>query len=192
MARKKESIEVDFLFLGEIGKRKGVYDLLQVIADNKPLFAGKMRLCIGGNLEEKIIKAFIKDNCISDIVTFKGWIKGEEKMQCLNWGDVYVLPSYNEGLPIAILEAMSYSHPVISTNVGGIPEILHSHKNGIMISPGNLDQLKNALLFFIEHPQKILEYGENAYETVQPFFPQNVFNHLKAIYSGLLNEHSQQ
>lgn len=47
-----------------------------------------------------------------------------EKERLLNMADAYILPSYNEGLPISILEAMSYSLPIISTNVGGIPEIL--------------------------------------------------------------------
>lgn len=108
VSTKKESGVINFLFLGEIGKRKGIYDLLQVISDNQKLFRNKIKLRIGGNLEEDIIKAFIQNNQISDIAVFEGWITGDKKIEYLNWADIYILPSYNEGLPIAILEAMSY------------------------------------------------------------------------------------
>ena len=149
VSTKKESGVINFLFLGEIGKRKGIYDLLQVISDNQELFRNKIKLRIGGNLEEEIIKAFIQNNQISDIAVFEGWVTGDKKIEYLNWADIYILPSYNEGLPIAILEAMSYSHPIISTPVGGIPEVVKDHQNGILVEPGNLEQIKEALLFFI-------------------------------------------
>lgn len=183
---KKENGIINFLFLGEIGQRKGVYDLLQTIVDNQNLFRNKMKLRIGGNLEEEIIKAFIQDNQISDIASFEGWIAGEKKVECLNWADIYILPSYNEGLPIAILEAMSYSHPIISTPVGGIPEVVKDHQNGILVEPGNLEQIKAALLFFIKHPDTIETYGKKAFDIVQPYFPENVFSQLKDIYNDLL------
>ena len=61
----------------------------------------------------------------------EGWVVGEKKTICLNWADVYILPSYNEGLPIGILESMSYYHHIISTTVGGIPELLYDVVNGL-------------------------------------------------------------
>lgn len=106
----------------------------------------------------------------------------------MNWADIYILPSYNEGLPIAILEAMSYTHPIISTPVGGIPEVVKDHQNGILVEPGNLEQIKEALLFFIKHPEVIESYGQKSYEIVQPYFPENVFLQLKKIYYDLLEK----
>ena len=188
VSTKKESGVINFLFLGEIGKRKGIYDLLQVISDNQKLFRNKIKLRIGGNLEEDIIKAFIQNNQISDIAVFEGWITGDKKIEYLNWAAIYILPSYNEGLPIAILEAMSYSHPIISTPVGGIPEVVKDHQNGILVEPGNLEQIKEALLFFIKHPEVIENYGQKSYEIVQPYFPENVFLQLKKIYYDLLEK----
>ena len=70
VSTKKESGVINFLFLGEIGKRKGIYDLLQVISDNQELFRNKIKLRIGGNLEEEIIMAFIQNNQISDIAVY--------------------------------------------------------------------------------------------------------------------------
>ena len=87
-------------------------------------FTDKLLLRMGGNEVDGDIKAYIRENGLESFVTYEGWIAGQKKIDCLNWEDVYILPSYNEGLPIAILEAMAYSHPVISTPVGGIPEII--------------------------------------------------------------------
>lgn len=63
----------------------------------------------------------------------------------MNWEDVYILPSYNEGLPIAILEAMAYAHPVISTPVGGIPEVVKNGQNGMLVKPGDTQNIAEAI-----------------------------------------------
>ena len=180
--------KLHLLYLGEISNRKGIYDLLNVLKENKDYFQHKIILRIGGNSVDGDVNAFIAENELSSFVKYEGWVSGTKKTECLEWTDVYILPSYNEGLPIAILEAMSYSHPIISTNVGGIPEILHSYENGILIEPGNKEQIKNALGFFVENPEKISEYGKNAYKTVQPFFPESVFAELEKNYNELLNK----
>lgn len=178
--------KLHLLFLGEINNRKGVYDLLNVLKKNEEVFKDKIFLRIGGNLVDGNINAVIAENGLSSFVKYEGWVAGSKKAECLEWANVYILPSYNEGLPIAILEAMSYSRPVISTNVGGIPEILHTHENGFLIEPGNLEQIKKAILFFIENPEKITEYGQNAYKSVVQFFPESVFYQLKKIYQNLI------
>src|SRR5690606_19795518 len=152
--------------------RKGIYDLLTMLKDNNELFHTKLLLRIGGNAVDGDIHAFINENGLSRFVKYEGWVSGEKKADCFAWADVYILPSYNEGLPVAILEAMSYARPVISTNVGGIPEIVYSYENGILIEAGNLEQIKEAIQFFIDYPDKILEYGKKGFQTVQPFFPE--------------------
>ena len=186
ITNRKADCKLHLLYLGEVSNRKGIYDLLNVLKENKDYFKNKIILRIGGNSVNGDVNVFIAENDLSSFVKYEGWVSGTKKMKCLEWADVYILPSYNEGLPIAILEAMSYSHPVISTNVGGIPEILHSYENGILMEAGNKEQIKNALMFFIENPEKISEYGKNAYNTVQPFFPESVFERLNAIYQELL------
>ena len=178
--------KLHLLYLGEIKKAKGIYDLLNVLTINKEVFKDKILFRVGGIVVEGDINAVIAENDLSSFVTFEGWVAGTQKTECLEWADVYILPSYFEGLPISILETMSYSHPVIATNVGGIPEIIHSCENGILIEPGNLEQMKAALLFFVENTEKISEYGKNAYKTAYPFFPENVFRKLNAIYQELL------
>lgn len=174
------------LYMGEISTRKGAFDLLNAIVAEKEYFKDKIFLRMGGNEVDGNIKGFIKDNCLEDFVSYEGWISGDKKIDCLNWEDVYILPSYNEGLPIAILEAMSYSHPIISTPVGGIPEIISNYKNGILVTPGNHTEIANAIKYYIDNKKEIKLQGENGYKVVKDFFPDKVFNDLTNIYKTLL------
>lgn len=81
---------------------------------------------------------------------------------------------------------MSYNHPVISTPVGGIPEVIASGKNGILVHPGKTQEIADAIKYYIENPNKISEHGEYAYSVVKDYFPQKVFSDLERIYQQSL------
>lgn len=179
--------KLHLLYMGEISKRKGGYDLLKAVYDYREMFQGKLLLRMGGNEVDGDIKAYIREHDLQSIVTYEGWVSGQKKIECLNWEDVYILPSYNEGLPIAILEAMTYHHPVISTPVGGIPEVLKDGYNGKVVTPGDIEKIANAISFYIDNKEAIKEQGENSYKVVQPFLPDSVFSSLKSIYNKLLS-----
>jgi glycosyltransferase involved in cell wall biosynthesis len=178
---------ISFLFLGLVCKEKGIFDLVDVIARNKDKYRSRMKLLIGGNGEVKRLQDLIKENKIEDIVDFLGWITSEKKANVLNDSNIYILPSYHEGLPISILESMSYGKPVISTKVGGIPEIVRDKENGILIEPGNLAQIEKALDYFLEKPELIEKYGAVSEQIVQKYLPHSVLNELKMIYKSLLS-----
>lgn len=183
---KRVDDKLHLLYMGEVSKRKGAFDLLKAICTEKDFFKDKLLLRMGGNEVDGDIKEFIKDNGLEGFVSYEGWIAGEHKKECLNWEDVYILPSYNEGLPIAILEAMSYSHPVISTPVGGIPEVVENKRNGILVEPGNQKGIADAIKYYIENKNEIKAQGENGYKRVKDFFPEKVFSDLNNIYESLL------
>ena len=126
-----------------------IVSLLKAVNDNKEFFKDKLLLRIGGNEVDGDIRGYIQKNNLKDLVSYEGWISGQKKTECLTWEDVYILPSYNEGLPIAILEAMSYSHPVISTPIGGIPEVITNGKNGILVQPGKTQEIADAIKYYI-------------------------------------------
>ena len=174
-------------YMGEISNRKGAFDLLKAISDNKDFFKDRLLLRMGGNEVDGDIRTYIKEHGLDGFVSYEGWISGQKKTDCLTWEDVYILPSYNEGLPIAILEAMSYSHPVISTPVGGIPEVVENGVNGILVQPGNTQEIADAIKRYIEQPEIVTIEGRKSYERVKAFFPEAVFNELEKIYNKLLN-----
>lgn len=174
------------LYLGEVSKRKGCFDLLKAIADNRDYFKDKLIVRIGGNSVDGDIKAYISNHHLESFVKYEGWVAGDLKTECLRWEDIYILPSYNEGLPIAILEAMSYQHPVISTPVGGIPEVIKDGYNGKLVSPGNTGQIAEAIRYYIENKDTIQVHGANSLNIVKSFYPESVFSTLQNIYSEVL------
>lgn len=129
------------LFLGELGRRKGCYDIPEVIRkvkedvpDVKFVLAGA-----GSEADEKAIKKLIDRENVSDNVEFPGWVRGDTKDKLLREADVFFLPSYNEGMPMSVLDAMGYGLPIVSTNVGGIPKIVQDRKNGVSCSAGDIN-----------------------------------------------------
>ncbi|GLB51558.1 polysaccharide biosynthesis protein [Neptunitalea chrysea] len=180
------SCPISFLFLGAIGDRKGIFDLLEVISLNKDYYKGKIKLIVGGNGEVDKLRKTILDNSLEEIVIFKGWVSGEEKRNLLETTDVYILPSYNEGLPLSILEAMSYGMPIISTNVGGISEIIHNNINGCLIEPGDFNGIQTSLNSFVESPILLRSYGLKSLDLVKPYYSESVIPKLNKIYLKLL------
>ncbi len=177
---------VNFLYLGLISDAKGIFDLIEVIAAKQAEYRSKLRLSVGGNGEVERLKRLIEKYNIKDIVEFLGWVSGKEKEFALNNSDIYILPSYHEGMPVSILESMAYGKAVISTKVGGIPEIVRNRENGLLIDPGELKQLEDALDYFIENPELIRQYGNASELMVQKHLPHSVINELLEIYQSLL------
>ena len=182
------SDKVHFLFLGKIGKNKGIYDLIEVLQERREELLGKCLFTIGGNGEVEKLQALIEQYDLHSLVSYVGFVTGEDKERLLAQSQVYILPSYNEGLPISILEAMSYRMPIIATAVGGIPEIVRPRENGLLIEPGNQQELANAIRFFLSSPEKIEAYGNRSYEIVsQRHFPAPVISALNSMYEEILS-----
>lgn len=178
---------ITFLFLGLITEAKGVFDLINVIVKNKDRYRNRIRLLIGGNGKTGKLIDLINKNGIRDIVEFLGWVGGDHKTAAFNRSDVYILPSYVEGSPISILEAMSYGMAVIATTIGGIPELVKNKENGLLIEPGNLDQMENALNYFVMNPELIQNYGAVSELIIQKHLPDSVVKELMGIYQSVLS-----
>lgn len=177
-----------YLFLGEIREMKGIFDLVEAIIEIKDLLKDRFILHVGGDGEVDRLNQLIKENGIEDLISLEGWVNNDGKTKLLELCDVYVLPSYFEGMPISILESMSYKMPIIGTNVGGVPEILKDGVNGFLFDPGDKQSLKESLLYFVDNPAKIVEMGKRSEELVKPFYPEAVIPKLQSIYETLLEE----
>lgn len=175
----------NLLYLGHIYEKKGIFDLVDVIKKNREEYKGKLMLHIGGGLYEvDRLLNILKEDKLDDVIKFEGWVTGERKSELLNIADAYILPSYAEGVPISILEAMSYHLPIIATNVGGIPSVV-GDKNGILIEPGDKEQLKEAIDHFINYESQRHKMGEASYLMSLEYQPQNVIKELKLLYSKI-------
>jgi glycosyltransferase involved in cell wall biosynthesis len=177
---------INYLFLGRIGERKGIYDLLDVVRANKMHLEGKFLLYVGGDGEIDRLTECIVRHKLQNLIKFEGWVSGIKKKELLSICDIYILPSYNEGLPVSILEAMSYGMPIISTNVGGIPDVITENKNGLLINPGDKSELTKSIFYFMENTQEIKRMGMRNMEMIKKFYAENVIPNLNDIYATLL------
>lgn len=141
----REKEKKTFLFVGSLDDRKGFYDLIEAF---KNINSNKAKLIICGKPNDDKSQALLDSLKTNDVFEYRGYVNGESKNQAFKDADVFVLPSYGEGLPITILEAFRFGLPVISTNVGAIPEIVNDSL-GAIINPGNSDESKNAINSFV-------------------------------------------
>lgn len=180
-----DSLLCHFTLLGLLGQNKGVYDLLKVINKNKIYYRGKLKLHLGGDGEIENVNSFIDKYDLSDLVVYEGWVSGKVKQELLSNTNVYILPSYKEGLPLSVIEAMSYSLPIIATPVGGIPELVDCN-NGILVDPGNMEQIENAIMFFLNNRKKIRVMGDVSFQKSQKYFSNVIELELVNLYTTFL------
>ena len=181
---RKESTKCNLLFLGKIDRLKGIYDLLEVLYQNKQNFSDKIELHIGGGGEVEKLKELISKYELEDFVYYEGFVSGNKKETLLNECDAYILPSYTEGLPVSILEAMSYGKPILSTPVGGIPEVVKG--NGILFQPGDLSAIRKAIELIATNESRRKEMGLKSKEMIEGYLPANVETKLEKIYTQIL------
>ena len=184
---EKDATVFTFLYLGLISQHKGIYDLIDVVVNNYHLLKGKARFLIAGNGETDKLTTLIKSNNIGDVMSYIGWVSGREKAELLSQCDVYLQPTYAEGQPISILEALSYGKPILTTPVGGIPDIVKNRYNGILFTPGNKRELAEAINNFLDmSPDKVQLMGQNSLSMVEAHMPSAVVEKLENIYTNLL------
>ncbi|WP_340400872.1 glycosyltransferase family 4 protein [Paenibacillus sp. FSL H8-0079] len=170
------------LFMGRLGKRKGVYDLLLAIQLLKKRGVEAV-FTLAGDGEVNEVRALVERYGITEYVEVPGWIRGEEKERLLHHADLLVLPSYHEGLPMAILEAMNEGLPIVSTRVGGIPEVITDELNGFLVEPGDVAEMVHVLERLILDKELRVQMGLNNKELVTSKFNMNsLIENLSSIY----------
>jgi glycosyltransferase involved in cell wall biosynthesis len=136
--------QAQVLFLGRLGHGKGTYDLLRAVRQVAARHPG-IKLIMGGDGELERARETSRELGIDAHVELLGWVGSRAKAQLLARASVCVLPSYAEGLPMSVLEAMSAGLAVIATPVGGIPEVVTDGIEGRLVPPGDIDALAAAL-----------------------------------------------
>ncbi|TXS89897.1 glycosyltransferase family 4 protein [Parahaliea maris] len=175
---------VRYVYMGEVGQRKGIYDLLPAFAELCRV-QDNVELIVCGSGEIEAASALARKCGVADKVTFVGWISGDDKYAMLGSADVLVLPSYHEGLPMAILEAMSLGKCVVSSTVGGIPEIIASGENGLLHRPGDVATLVELLgrAADAEIRGELGRQGRSSY--YERFTPNSIVPQIRKLYHEL-------
>jgi glycosyltransferase involved in cell wall biosynthesis len=176
------------LFLGRLGKRKGTYDILQAIPyvlETCP----KTEFWFGGDGDVEQVRTILSKNAWSKHVRLLGWVRGKKKEETLLQASIFLLPSYHEGMPIAILEAMAYGLPIISTPVGGIPEAVVDGEVGFLVQPGDIQAIAQKTILLLRTPELRNSMGARARErAIKKFELSAVIEQLFAVYGSLLSK----
>lgn len=166
-----------FLYLSNLMKDKGIEVFLKALVALKIKKYDFTAEVIGSSADYTIeeAKAFIDTHDLSDAVKILGPIYGLDKYAHLAKAKVFVLPSFKECFPLTILEAYQAKTAVISTNTGGIPEIITQGRNGFVIEPNDIDALVEKMEQFINNPDLHLKMGELNFVKFEENYTQEIF-----------------
>ncbi len=181
--------EGDFILgtVGTITTQKGHYYLIQAVSQLVKRYPNTVLLVVGkGELKEKL-QEIVGKLRLKENVHFLGLRRDIPNL--LNCMDVFVFPSLWEGTPLALLEAMLMELPVIASSVDGILEVVESGKNGILVPPGNVEALSDAIDRLIRNPQLRQNLGKAAREHIlEKFEVRQYIRKLESLYNRLLEE----
>lgn len=175
-----EAHKNEFLVLGRLGERKGTYDLVKAVklaVKTNP----DIKIYLAGDGEIEKVKALISEEKLDNNFEVVGWVDHPGKMELLSEAATLVLPSYNEGLPMAILEGMAAGKAIISTTVGSIPEVV-TNENGILVEAGDVNALAQALIKCSTDLEMLNEMKENNIEKIKKEFSVRKMHELLAEY----------
>lgn len=171
------------LFLGRLGMRKGVYDLIDAAYR---LRNERVRVLIAGDGDIDGVRTAVDKANLKGVVEILGWVDADRVVELLEDSDIYVLPSYDEGLPMGILEAMAAGLPVVSTPVGGIPDAVIDGVNGYLIQPGDSEGLADRIMRLSADAPSWEEASRASRDRARAYFSMaRVEESLGALYAGL-------
>ena len=157
------------LFLGDVNHSKGAFDLLRAFARMSPSFP-HLRLVFGGVGELAEIRRLAQELGVAAQVECLGWLDAAHKQSEFATATVFALPSYAEGMPMALLEALSWEIPAIATPVGGIPQVVATGRNGLLIAAGDIDGLAAAMTRLMNDPAWREQLGAAGRATIEAGF----------------------
>lgn len=184
---KANANATDILFYGMLIKRKGIEDLLAAFEKIKDDIPKNIHLRLYGDNKEFDVLKKLKEYHLEERTSYEGWMTSEKRQTVFSNTLINVLPSYNEGLPMTILESMGYGIPNISTNIAAIPEAITDGVNGFTIEPGDVDSLAEKMKSLILHKDLWVKFSNNAYETAKNEFSiKTHFAQLMKIYEQIM------
>lgn len=178
------------LFVGNLLERKGVKDLLQAFA-SPALMARDIALTMAGGGPVDAYRQVATDLGIAQRVAFTGWVSQDDARSLMVNADALILPAYDEGLPLVILEALASRTPVICTPVGSIPEVLKHGDTALFVAPGDVASIVEAITALIDSPATCAELAANGEAIYRRLFTMDAFaQSIGSLYAALTQRNS--
>ena len=161
-ARKELDLPPDktiALYAGYFTKRKGVYELLEAIYRVQQKHPDILLIMCGTGPEEKTLRRLIHEKGIEHKIHMTGEVEPEQMSKWMQASDLFVLASHTEGMPNVIMEAMACGLPVVATAVGGLPSAVGDCNGALLVPPGNVNELENAIVTIINDDHLMSSMG---------------------------------
>lgn len=186
--RKRRSTSKRVLFVGSNMQRKGLPILILAAPYVLSTLPDVEFWVVGEDRFIPKMKSLCRSLGVEHAFRFWGWKSGDELLEVYGQADVFTMPSLTEALGVAFLEAMACGLPVVGTSVGGIPEIIENGYNGLLVEPGNAQQLAQALIQVLTDNglrERLIKGGLN---TVSQFSVERMMNCTYNVYRSVLGE----
>jgi glycosyltransferase involved in cell wall biosynthesis len=178
------------LYLGHLGRAKGTFDLISAAkivleATHGVLFELVGHEQISGDIEQ--LNDQVMNAGLEQYIHIRSAVNGAGKIELFRSADIFVYPSYHEGMPMAVIEAMACGLPIVATKVGGLPDLVPPGLNGLLVPAGQPDQLANAIHQLIVNPQLRSSMQMSSFRLAQENFDiEKLVSRLLEIYQALL------
>ncbi|MDR1993682.1 MAG: glycosyltransferase family 4 protein [Nitrososphaerota archaeon] len=160
--------DIAIVSVGRLYARKGLFTLIECMSDVVKRVPNAKFIISGKGQSSEMVKlmAYAEQIGVKNHIIFTGYTPDQELPKLYQAADIFVLSTFYEHHPFAVLEALATGLPVVTTTVGGISETIQTGKNGLLVKPFNSVRLSEAILYMIEHPAEAAEMGVKARQTV--------------------------
>jgi glycosyltransferase involved in cell wall biosynthesis len=192
VGKKYENIEeLNILFLARIETNKGVYEAVDTFILLKEKYP-RAKLSIAGDGKEiNNLVTYIKNRGVKDIV-FLGHVSGKQKTDCYKKSHIYLFPSYSEGMPNTVLEAMAFGIPVVTRKVGGLNDFFQNDVNGYFTNSKDPEVFAGFIEKLLDNKELLKAISLNNFKQGQEkFLSDKVAKRIEKIFDEVLDEKSE-
>lgn len=176
--RKMLGDTITLITVGRLSKEKNQIMMIEVFKELYKEYSNIKFMIVGDGEERKSLEKKAQEYKIDKNIIFVGRVVNVEDYLCD--ADIFLLSSFYEGVPLSILEAMAARLPIISTNVGGVKDIVTN--NGILVQSNNIEAMKNAILKLIKNKNLRIKMGENSLMNIKKYDVENIAEEYTRLY----------
>lgn len=182
LEHRSDSERQRIVFLSRLERGKGLKDLLEAVPELVRRHPA-VEVCIAGSGSyEHEARTHPSALSFPENIRFCGYVRGDEKRELLENSDIFVFPSYTEGFPVSVLEALAAGLPLVYTPVGALPDFLVDGRNGVQVRPAVSSDIVSAVSMLLDNPKLMAEISRRNRELSKNFDLRVVHQNLEDIY----------
>jgi glycosyltransferase involved in cell wall biosynthesis len=177
--------QVHVVALGRLGVRKGTYDVIAAVAALDETVRNRLRLTLAGDGDIDATRGAVAAADLGQTIDVTGWLAAPERDALLSTAHVFLLPSRDEGLPMALLEAMACGLVPVTTTAGSMGEVVTDGATGLLVRHGRPDQIGEALTALVNDESLRVRLGAAARLRAQDFGVDRWYERLAQLWTDL-------